>query len=140
MKMKSWWVGGLLLVIIGLAAGYRLYDIKSYPPGLFPDEAANGEDLLLILTGDARPFYPRGNGREALFFYLQAAMTSTFGVGVWPMHLASALVGIGTVILMYFATRPYFGRLAGLMAAFLLATSYWHVTLSRTGFRAIQIP
>lgn len=140
LKLNAWWAGLLLLVIIGLAAGYRLYDIQHYPAGLFPDEAANGEDALLILTGDTRAFYPRGNGREALFFYLQAGLVNVFGIGVWPMHLASALVGIVTVTLMYFATRPYFGRLAGLMAAFLLATSYWHVTLSRTGFRAIQIP
>ncbi|MGH7927213.1 MAG: hypothetical protein ACREQV_05415, partial [Candidatus Binatia bacterium] len=41
---------------------------------------------------------------------------------------------------LYFATRLYFGRLAGILASFFLATSYWHVTLSRTGFRAILIP
>ncbi|MEK7499589.1 MAG: glycosyltransferase family 39 protein, partial [Patescibacteria group bacterium] len=115
-------------------------DIKNYPAGLFPDEAANGEDVQLILSGDTRPFYPRGNGREAMFFYLQAAFTKTFGIGVWPMHAASGAVGIATVIAMYFATRVYFGKLAGLIATLFLATSSWHIALSRTGFRAIQIP
>lgn len=140
--MNSRWLytGILLTSIVALAAFVRLYDIKNYPPGLFPDEAANGEDVQLILSGDMRPFYPRGNGREAMFFYLQATLVKTFGIGVWQMHAASALVGIGAVLAMYFATRVYFGRLAGLLAALFLATSSWHITLSRTGFRAIQIP
>lgn len=126
--------------MIILAIGFRFYDITHYPPGLFPDQAANGEDVLLILDGDARPFYPRGNGREALFFYLQAASIKMFGIGVWPMFAASAAVGVATVVAVYFATRVFFGRLAGLLAALFLATSHWHVTLSRTGFRAIMIP
>ncbi len=141
-RMKRTWLytGIALACVVVLAAFLRLYGLQNYPAGLFPDEAANGEDVQLILSGDARPFYPRGNGREAMFFYLQAAMVKTFGIGVWPMHAASALVGIATVLAMYFATRVYFGRLAGLLAALFLATSSWHLTLSRTGFRAIQIP
>ncbi len=130
----------LVVAITGLAGFLRLYDIKNYPPGLFPDVAANGEDALLILKGDIRPFYPRGNGREALFFYLDAAAIKTFGIGVWQMYLGSAVVGIATVVALYFATRVYFGRLAGLAAALFLSTSSWHVALSRTGFRAIMTP
>lgn len=129
-------LGGVLL----LAAVFRFYDIQNYPPGLFPDEAANGEDVLLILDGDVRPFYPRGNGREGLFFLLQAVSVWLLGAGVWQLHIVSAVVGLLTVLAIYFATRVWFGRLAGLMAALLLATNHWHVTLSRTGFRAIMIP
>lgn len=134
------WIGLGVVGVIVLAVFFRFYDLQNYPPGLFPDQAANGEDALLILSGDARPFYERGNGREGMFFYLQALLIWLFGIGVWQLFAASAIVGTLTVAAMYFATRPYFGRLAGLSAAFFLATSYWHATLSRTGFRAIQIP
>lgn len=140
MDKKTWITGLILVAIVALAATFRFYDIQNYPPGLFPDEAANGEDVLLILKGDVRPFYERGNGREALFFYLQALLVKMFGIGVWPMHAASALVGTTTVAAVYFATRPWFGRLAGLLAAFFLATNHWHLVLSRTGFRAIMVP
>lgn len=129
-----------LLAVLAVAAWFRFYNLQHYPPGLFPDQAANGEDALLILNGDLRPFYERGNGREALFFYLQAASIKLFGIGVWPMFAASAAVGVATVAAIFFATRIYFGRLSALLAALFLATSYWHVTLSRTGFRAILIP
>jgi hypothetical protein len=129
-------VGGVIL----LAMGFRFYDITRYPPGLFPDQAANGDDALLILHGDIRPFYPRGNGREALFFFMQALAIKLFGIKVWPMFATSAVVGTLTVIATYFATKVYFGELAGFFAALFMATNQWHVTLSRTGFRAILIP
>lgn len=140
--MKQGWLyaGIAALCIVAFAGFLRSYDITSYPPGLFPDEAANGEDVLLILEGDTRPFYPRGNGREALFFYLQALMVKMYGIGVWQMHMASVIVGTLTVLAIYFATQVYFGRLAGVLAALFLATSSWHLTLSRTGFRAIMMP
>lgn len=132
-----------IAVVVGLtvlAAGFRFYDIGQYPAGLFPDEAANGEDALSILDGDIRPFYERGNGREALYYYLQAGLIRLFGVGVWQLHVASAIVGTLTVLATYFAVRPFFGRYAATLAMLFLATSHWHVTLSRTGFRAILIP
>lgn len=140
MNKKSLLVLGAVTAIVALGGLYRFYDIKNYPPGLFPDEAANGEDIKLILSGDTRPFYPRGNGREALFFYVQSASVLLFGHGVWQLHVASAFVGTLTVAAMYFATRPYFGRTAAVLAALFLATNAWHVSMSRTGFRAIMIP
>ncbi|MDP3997709.1 MAG: glycosyltransferase family 39 protein [bacterium] len=140
MDKKTVLTGLAVLAVVVLAAGFRFYDIKDYPPGLFPDEAANGEDVRLILNGDVRPFYPRGNGREALFFFLEAASIKLFGIGVWQLHIVSAAVGVLTVLAVYFATRVWFGRLSGLLAAGMLATNHWHVTMSRTGFRAILIP
>lgn len=140
--MKHGWAkaGIAVALVTALAFFLRVYDIQQYPPGLFPDEAVNGEDALSILHGDIRPFYSGNNGREGLFFYLQAALIKIFGIGVWQMHLASVIVGTLTVLAIYFATQVYFGRLAGLLSALFLATSSWHLTLSRTGFRAILIP
>ncbi|OGY32989.1 MAG: hypothetical protein A3C02_02655 [Candidatus Andersenbacteria bacterium RIFCSPHIGHO2_02_FULL_45_11] len=140
--MKPGWLkaGIAVAAVTILAFVLRTYDLTNYPPGLFPDEAQNGEDALDILQGDIRPFYERNNGREGLFFFFQAALIKTFGVGVWQMHLASAIIGTLTVLAIYFATQVFFGRLAGLLASLFLTTSSWHLTLSRTGFRAILIP
>ena len=138
---KRLWITLLAIVgVVVLAGLFRLYDIQNYPPGLFPDEAANGEDALLVLDGDVRPFYLRGNGREGLYYFLEALSIKVFGIGVWQLHLVSAVIGVLTVLAVYFATRVWFGRLAGFIAAFFLATNHWHVTMSRTGFRAILIP
>jgi 4-amino-4-deoxy-L-arabinose transferase-like glycosyltransferase len=125
----------LLLAIFG-----RFWHITTMPGGLFPDQAANGEDAISILHGHMQPFYERGNGREALFFYLQAVLIAIFGVGVWPMFFASALVGTATVYFTYAAGRRMFGDLVGVLAGLFIATNQWHISLSRTGFRAITIP
>lgn len=128
------------MAVILVAILARTWNIMSMPGGLFPDQAANGEDAIAILHGDLRPFYERGNGREALFFYIQAGLIALFGIGVGQMFLASSLVGSATVIASYLAASRLFGRQAGLLATVFLATNQWHVTLSRTGFRAILVP
>jgi len=130
----------LVLGILLLAVFGRLWQITTMPGGLFPDQAANGEDAISILHGKFQPFYELGNGREALFFYLQAVLIGIFGIGVWPMFLASALVGILTVWATYAAGKRMFGNTVGILAGFFIAINQWHISLSRTGFRAIMVP
>ncbi len=129
-------VGGILV----LAAGARLWGLADYPPGLYPDQAANGEDVLEILEGKLQVFSPRNNGRESFLFYVQALTVGLFGLGVWQLFLASAIVGIVTVAVAYLAGARLFGPRPALLAALFLATNPWHVTLSRTGFRAVTTP
>jgi 4-amino-4-deoxy-L-arabinose transferase-like glycosyltransferase len=129
-----------LLIILIVAVFFRLWKLKSVPGGLFPDEAANGLDILLIFKGQHSVFFERGLGREALFFYLQAASVALFGIGVWQMHLVSALIGIFSVIALWFLAKKLFNTRVAFLASFFMATSAWHVTHSRTGFRAILVP
>jgi 4-amino-4-deoxy-L-arabinose transferase-like glycosyltransferase len=130
----------LLIVAILIASFFRLFILKSVPGGLFPDEAANGLDILLIFKGQHSVFFERGLGREALFFYLQAASVALFRIGVWQMHLVSALIGIFSIIALWFLAKKLFNTRVAFLASFFMATSAWHVTLSRTGFRAILVP
>jgi len=131
------------LIVIGilcLSIFARTWQITKIPGGLFPDQAANGEDAISILHGKFQPFYEGNNGREGLFFYIQAVCLAIFGINVWPMFLASAIVGVFTVLFTYFAGKRMFGNKVALLSAFFMATNQWHVTLSRDGFRAIMSP
>lgn len=127
-------------VILAIAAFFRLWQIHSLPGGLFPDEAANGLDVNSILHGDRSPFFERGNGREGLFFYLLAISVEFFGRGPWQHHIVSAIIGIAEVLAAFFLTRRMFGFKVAVLASFFMATSTWHIVLSRTAFRAIMIP
>lgn len=134
-----------LALIIIVAAFFRLYQLREVPPGLYPDEAMNGSNALEALhTGEYRVFYPENNGREGLFMNIQAFFLGTFGVEEsWILRLPSAIFGILTVLGMYFLAKELFkrnGAAIGLLAAFLLAISFWHVNFSRIGFRAIMAP
>jgi hypothetical protein len=150
MTPKQKW---LLVGVMALAIAFRFYHIMEMPGGLFPDEAANGLDILSMQHGDLQPFYERGNGREALFFYMLWGSVEIFGKGPWQHHIVSALVGVIAVLGCFLLTRilfKYFSRdnvdgalratNMGLLAAFFMAVSSWHVVLSRTAFRANLIP
>jgi 4-amino-4-deoxy-L-arabinose transferase-like glycosyltransferase len=134
---KEHWV---LMAIMAGAAFFRLWMIGSYPGGLFPDEAANGLDINSIFNGDIQPFYERGNGREALFFYAIALVVAIFGRGAWQHHVVSASFGIAEVFTAYLLTKRLFGKRIALLSSFLMAVSSYAVTMNRTAFRANTIP
>jgi 4-amino-4-deoxy-L-arabinose transferase-like glycosyltransferase len=50
------------------------------------------------------------------------------------------LIGILTVLGIFFLGRELFDERAGLLASFITATSFWHIMFSRIGFRAITAP
>ena len=56
----------MLLLVVGLAAGLRLYHLGEWPPGPYRDEAYNGLDALGVLRGELALFFPANNGREPL--------------------------------------------------------------------------
>jgi 4-amino-4-deoxy-L-arabinose transferase-like glycosyltransferase len=135
--LKNNWV---LLCILGLALLFRFWQISHLPGGLFPDEAANGLDINSMSHGHLQPFYERGNGREALFFYFEALSVLLFGRGVWQFHIVSAAFGFGSVIAAYFLSKRLFGKRVALLASFFMAISSYAVTVSRTAFRANTVP
>ncbi len=173
----------LVAAIVAIAGVFRLYQLPTAPPGLYPDEAMNGSNALEALhTGAYKIFYPENNGREGLFINIQAVflsslLSATDGLPEpWMLRFPSTIFGTLTVLGLFLLTRellrgrparqqpepqaqaggePSGERLAGardrvfskanpdavaLLAAFLLATSFWHINFSRIGFRAIMAP
>ncbi len=130
-----------LLIILAVAGFFRLWQLDSIPPGLWPDEAINANTALQILdTGKFQVFYPENHGREGLFFLLISFAFSVFGVSLWSFKIISALAGILTVFGLYLLAKELFSRPVALLASFFLAISFWHINFSRIGFRAILLP
>ncbi|HEY4499865.1 MAG TPA: glycosyltransferase family 39 protein [Candidatus Paceibacterota bacterium] len=137
----------ILFCIILLAAFLRLYQLTEIPPGLYSDEAMNGNNALQALTERHwQVFYTDNNGREGLFINIQSFFIAILGNQPWVLRLPSALVGILTVLGIYYLTKSLFEKnkvdanTIALLAAFFLATSFWHINFSRIGFRAITAP
>jgi len=132
----------LVISILALAIFFRTWHLNSIPPGLYPDEAINGNNALqAIKTGDYKVYYPENNGREGFFINLQALSLKIFGTYIWSLILVSAIIGILTVLGTYFLTKELFQSTGiALLAMFFIATSFWHVNFSRIGFRAIMTP
>ena len=136
---REWFVLALILVV---AAGFRFWALDSAPPGLYPDEAMNGNNALEVLhSGNPDVFYPQNNGREGLYANLQAISISLFGNTPFALRVVSALMGLLTVLGTYLLTRRLFDNWGiAALAAFLMAIGFWHVNFSRIGFRAIMAP
>jgi 4-amino-4-deoxy-L-arabinose transferase-like glycosyltransferase len=139
-KTLSWLTAGTLLLILALAFFVRFTQIETIPLGLYPDEAANGVDAVHALeTGNFQIFYEANFGREGLFINIQAFFISLFGNTITGLKFASILFGTFSVLGTYLLAKELFHRRsAGLLAAFMLATSYWAINFSRIGFRAIM--
>lgn len=141
----------ILSGILLLAAFMRFFLLHDLPPGLYPDEAANGIDAIgAIDHADFRVFYTTNNGREGFFMNLQGISLQLFGISAWSLRAVSATVGTLTVLAIFLlarelAQRVFYGRediqwRYALLSAFLLAVAFWHVNFSRIGFRAILLP
>ena len=120
-----------------IAVFFRLFNLNALPPGLYPDEAMNGNNAL---EATWKVFYPENNGREGLFMNIQAVFLIIFGNYAWVLRLVSALFGIFTVLGIYFLTKELFTKNIALLSSFFIATSFWHINFSRIGFRAIMAP
>ncbi|MFN2136122.1 MAG: glycosyltransferase family 39 protein [Candidatus Promineifilaceae bacterium] len=133
-----WLVLGAILVV---ATFLRFWRLDSVPPGWRDDELINS---LVIsqhaLDGELAVYYPDASGHEALYHVLNAFMLGAFGPGVAGIRWLSAILGVVTVLLTFLLGRRLFGPLAGLIAAAVLAVSFWSLMYSRTGIRHILLP
>ena len=98
-----------LLLFIGvliIGAFFRFYLIQEIPPGLYPDEAMNGNNAVEALsTGAFKVFYPENNGREGLFINMQAVAIRALGTEPWVLRLVSANFGTLTIAGLWLLAR-----------------------------------
>ncbi|MDP3052084.1 MAG: glycosyltransferase family 39 protein [bacterium] len=135
------------LAIVALASFFRLWEIKSIPPGFSYDEAMYANNAVEAWetsppAGGFKVFYTENNGREGLWINMLAPVLAIFGENEpWVSRTFAAIFGILTVLGLYFLTKALFKseRLA-LLSSFFMAVSFWHINFSRIGFRAILTP
>ncbi len=93
-----------------------------------------------ILNGQRMIFFPRNTGREGTQFYLTALMSKVTGYSFFTLKLTMALLGAFNVIPLYLLGKEILDRRFGLLAAFFMAISYWHIIVSRIGWRIVLAP
>jgi len=131
----------IILIILAVAGFFRLYNLDTAPPGLYPDEAVNANDAMQALdSGEYKIFYPDNNGREGLYVGFLAILFKLFGPSIWVLRFASAFIGILTVLFLYLLAKEMFNWQIASLASFFMAISFWHVNFSRIAFRGILVP
>lgn len=133
-------VKAALIIIILLAAFLRLYRLDNIPPALNWDEIAGGYNAYAIANwgrdewGKFLPiiFTSFRDDKHPVHIYLTAPFVKLFGLSDFTTRLPGALVGILSVItIFYFARIIFKSDLAAFLCASFLAVSPYHMHFSR---------
>lgn len=126
----------LICVLAFILRFYRLSEIPSF----HADEADFANNAWSILkTGRDQDghFLPLGTTstgdlRPAFYMYLTAGSIALFGYNELATRIPTVIFSILTVILLYYLADELFkNKRIALLACFLLAVSFWDITLSR---------
>jgi len=98
-------------------------------------------DVADVVDGLRPVYFPRNGGREPAEFYWLAFLV-WLGVpkGFMLLKLGMAALSTLNIPLMYILGRRVAGRELGLLAALVMAVSYWHVVITRIGLRIAFAP
>lgn len=126
-----------LSLITLLAIFFRVYRLSTLPPEMTSDHAEKLLDVYDVLNGMRPIYFPRNTGREALQFYLTAGLVAftPLTLNHLALKVGTVIFGVATIPATYWLAKSLYGRPAGLLTAFLLAISQWHVAITRVGLR-----
>ncbi len=131
----------ILVALAAVAGSVRLTMLVDIPAGLHGDEGWTGIDAARILEeGWIGPYVKSALGQASGPLYFTAPFVGLFGETVFSIRLASAVLGIATVLVTYLAVRVMFDRTVATFAALLLAVGVWHLHYSRLAFPVIAWP
>jgi 4-amino-4-deoxy-L-arabinose transferase-like glycosyltransferase len=118
--------------LTAVAMALRLIDLGVL--GFFGDEETTALAARAVIDGSGSVMPTGMPYRRALpFTWLNAASASLAGLNQeFGYRLPAAILGTGTVLLLYFVTASIAGPGAGLLACTILAFSGWHLVWSRT--------
>lgn len=131
----------LIVAITFVAFFLRVWQLDAVPPGWSDDELSD----VLVLTqkvvqGDYSVYYVDATGQEALYFVISSLFLKLLGYNAFGIRLLSAALGTMAVPLTYQVGRRFFSRQIGLLAAGLMAASFWALIYSRIGLRQVMLP
>ena len=121
------------------------YKVTQDPPSLNWDEVSIGYNAYSILkTGKDEwsqflPVHFKAYGEYKLPLQIYASIPGIylFGLNELGVRITPIIYGTLTVLVMFFLGRALFdSKLAGLIAAFLLGISPWHIHLTRASFES----
>lgn len=135
----------MIYLVLLLAAALRLYHLGSLPLSLFGDEIDVGYHAWSLITtgrdymGQFLPTYIHSlaEWRAPLLMYVTAPFVGLFGPTSFAVRLAPALFGLLSIYLLYLLANKLFPRLSphlGLISAFTLTITPWHIHYSRAAF------
>jgi 4-amino-4-deoxy-L-arabinose transferase-like glycosyltransferase len=132
----------LLVAVMGLAVFFRAYHLAQVPPEMNSDHAEKLLDVYDVLHGQTHIFFPRNTGREAIQFYLTAAIARFLGTGISfiSLKIGTLLAGLVTLPFIYLLGKEIGNQEVGLLATAFTAVAYWPNVIGRIALRFALYP
>lgn len=139
----------IFFAIISIAFFLRFHELGSNPPSLNWDEASLGYNAYSILKTGADEYGQKfplsirsfGDHKPPLYVYLAVPSVAIFGLNEFSVRFPSALLGVLSVVVMYFLVFEIFEKwdvkkrkLIALAAALFIAISPWSLQFSRAAY------
>ena len=122
MKLERWEAGALAALLV-LALVVRLIGLNA---SLWYDEVETLTNFVRLPWGELVSDFSSLNNH--MFYSLQAkAAVELFGESAWALRLPALLMGMASLVLVWWLARKEIGRGAALVTLLLLALSYHHV-------------
>jgi 4-amino-4-deoxy-L-arabinose transferase-like glycosyltransferase len=135
----------LIFLVVFLAFLLRLYKVTQDPPALNWDETSIGYNAYSILKtgrdewGQFMPVHFRSYGEYKLPAQIYASIPAIaiIGLNELGVRITPVVYGALTVLFLFFLARKISKNYwVGLISAFLLAISPWHLQLTRANFES----
>ncbi|GAB4336104.1 MAG: hypothetical protein Kow00117_18870 [Phototrophicales bacterium] len=143
------WTLVFLILIVLVAAVFRLHDLAGMPPEMTSDHKEKLLDAQRVVEGDRDIFFMNNGGREGFQMYALAAMHTMLGMELnhLTLKILAVIESLITIPAIWWMARQVagekdreFGNTLGLILAGLLAVSYWHVAITRLALRIVLTP
>lgn len=129
------------VVLLIIAAFFRLWHLGSAPPGMHAEELVNIQLSEQMARGHVSVLYEEARpAREGLYFALLAGSTALTGHGLILWRLPSVWLSLLSLAMTATLLRRLFGSRVALLATGLMAVTFWPVWIGRMVLHITVLP
>ncbi|HEY4722658.1 MAG TPA: glycosyltransferase family 39 protein, partial [Anaerolineae bacterium] len=143
-RLMSRWLQ--LASVLAMGIFLRGLQLAEIPNGYFHDEAWSDAKAMALTNGTGQPqvYFAENNGMDALPVYLIALLFKFTGPLAVGSRIVSALAGGLAILATYWVAWELFAdshyrHALGLIASFVMATLFWALTTSRSGWHVMSM-
>ena len=128
---RAWFIYGLLFLITLFGAALRFYKLGEW--SFWIDELYTVNHAMLHFSNWSLIVdnVPPNRNWIPVSVILAAQVLNVWGVSEWSARLASVVIGILSIPILFFPVRRMFGDWVALIAMLLLTVSAWHIFWSQ---------
>ncbi len=136
------WEWAAIIVILLMAAFFRLWALGDAPRGLEHDEVISWRIADGVLRGHVGLYFAEQGsfGHEPLFSYFMAISLALFGPNWLGVRFWAPMFGLLGIATAYVLMRHMFDRLVALVTAGGMAVLVWSLFFNRLGLRLNMLP